>query len=293
MSEEHAQGQGGGESHEAHAGGHAGGHGGAHEEHEGAPEWLISFADNVALLMGFFVILLAMNMATKHTGGIGSDGDAPAKGVAWDEVDFVIGLREAFNSPIDINSTKPSEQVYVRRMLEKQSGQGASQEGPRGSHPSTQSNPVGEYNRITATVSFADRQAVISADDRQVLAQTAQRLKDQRWIIEVRGHASPLETMHNQARGRELAFQRAMAAAAALVESGLKWESLRVVSCGDASRVVPRALTAEDDRQNQRAEVIVTNEVLPPDPYARPAGEPRAPGDGDARPPAGPGPGTH
>ena len=56
---EHEEGHGGG----SHGGGHAAG---GHEEgHEGAPEWLISFADNVALMMGFFVILLAMNMGPK------------------------------------------------------------------------------------------------------------------------------------------------------------------------------------------------------------------------------------
>lgn len=52
---EHGSGEAGHE--EGHGkkghGGHGGhGHGGGHEEHAGAPEWLISFADNVALLMG-------------------------------------------------------------------------------------------------------------------------------------------------------------------------------------------------------------------------------------------------
>ena len=37
--------------------------GGHDEEHEGAPEWLISFADMVMLIMGFFVILFALNMS--------------------------------------------------------------------------------------------------------------------------------------------------------------------------------------------------------------------------------------
>ena len=47
MADEKHNESGGEESHGASHGGpaHAGG---AHEEHEGAPEWLISFADNTA-----------------------------------------------------------------------------------------------------------------------------------------------------------------------------------------------------------------------------------------------------
>ena len=95
-SEQHGE-HGGHEEHRAHSGGHA--HGGGHEEgHEGAPEWLISFADNVALMMGFFVILLAMNMKSpvaSHT-GVGSpdkDGGVPESQM----LDFVIAMRDALD----------------------------------------------------------------------------------------------------------------------------------------------------------------------------------------------------
>ncbi len=259
-----------GETHEGggHSGGHGASHGGGHEEHEGAPEWLISFADNVALLMGFFVILLAMNMAKQTTGGIGGEGQM-GENISVAEADFVIGIREAFNTPIDVDSTRTEDQPYIRRILEKRNGGPATQDGPKGRHQSTQSIEKGNYNRINATINFEDRQALLTNDARSILAELASRIKDQRWIVEVRGHASPLETMHNQARGRDLSYQRGMAVASALVENGMKWELLRVVACGDSSRVAPRALTSEDDRQNQRVEVIVTNEPAGPDPYSK------------------------
>ena len=47
--------------------------GGHDDEHEGAPEWLISFADMVMLIMGFFVILFALNMAPPATAGAGGN----------------------------------------------------------------------------------------------------------------------------------------------------------------------------------------------------------------------------
>src|SRR3954464_7316504 len=108
----------GGESHGGGGGHGGGGHGagGGHEEaHEGAPEWLISFADNVALMMGFFVILLAMNMKEPTAGGIGGkdkNGGAQESRMA----DLVIGIREAFHRPIDLNSDDPGEAALRKRI---------------------------------------------------------------------------------------------------------------------------------------------------------------------------------
>src|SRR5213075_3052629 len=94
--------------------------GAGHEEHEGAPEWLISFADNVALMMGFFVILLAMNMKEVTTGGIGGkqdNGGAPDNNTKM--VDFVISVREAFHNEFDLNSRDPAEEVFRKRIKER------------------------------------------------------------------------------------------------------------------------------------------------------------------------------
>src|SRR5436190_2305796 len=116
--DKHDEAEGG---HKGHGGAHGGGHGGAHEEHhEGAPEWLISFADNVALMMGFFVILLAMNMAKQTTGGIGGKADMGGNPQeANSMIDFAIAVREAFNNPVDVNSTDPRERDMVKRLIER------------------------------------------------------------------------------------------------------------------------------------------------------------------------------
>lgn len=284
MSEhEHKEEGGGGESHGG--GGHGGGHGGgghAEGEHEGAPEWLISFADNVALLMGFFVILLAMNMAKITQGGIG--GQDKMGGNDTDAMmEFVISVREAFNNPIDLQSKSPEDQMVIRYILRRGSGPSDSNQVP-GQYESVQSLTGGNVVNTTALIKFDDQSATLSSDGRATLAEVAARMKDQRWVIEIRGHVGPFEAMRNPIRARELSYQRAMAVAGALVESGVRWETLRVVACGDAQRVVPRTFDREEDRQNQRVEVIVTADTAPEDPYARPA-------DADAKPeaPAAPG----
>jgi flagellar motor protein MotB len=259
-------------SHGSHGGGGHGGHGahggGAHEEHEGAPEWLISFADNVALLMGFFVILLAMNMAPKSEGPMGGEGMGGEQQSDSRMIDFVIAVRKGFNTPFDLNSTRPEDQPFIRRIKEREGAEGTRPKQPLGSHTNSQSLERGSAKDITAKVEFDTDASDVSPTARGVLLDTAKKLKDQGYVIEVRGHASPFEARRDFDRANDLAYRRAMAVARILIESGVRKESISVVSRGNFDLLVPKANDAESSRSNQRVEIIVTNEQVAADPFA-------------------------
>jgi flagellar motor protein MotB len=262
--EKHAPASGGGGAHGG-GGGHSSGppHGAAHEEHEGAPEWLISFADNVALLMGFFVILLAMNMGPKAT---------PVQGGEQSEVDpameAIISIRKAFNTP-DFDPDNPEEAKILRYLTRKNLGN-ANDDGIPGTNPNVQAIRPGEFKAVTAAITFDEKSSVLSPSGRQTLSEVAGKLRDQRWVVEVRGHVSPFEEMRDSLKGMDLSHARAKAVAQALVEEGIRWENLRLVACGSYDRVVARTYDAQQDRSNQRVEIVVTNETVQPDYYSQP-----------------------
>lgn len=249
------------ESSSAHTGtGHQ--HGGLpHEEHEGAPEWLISFADNVVLMMGFFVILLAMNMKEPTTGGIGGKekmGGQPDSRM----LDLIIGIREAFNNPIRLDSTDPAEAVFRRRILEKRQGGMSLQPEEPGAGRESQTIIPTERSGLGGVVPFDDDADALSPHALERAEQIARKVRGQRWIIEVRGHASPSETLRDPERGMALGYRRALAVARVLAGQGVRWEHMRVISCGANERQAPREYERHADRINQRVEVVVTGEPV-------------------------------
>ncbi len=249
-------------------GGHGHGHGGGHEEHEGVPEWMISFADNTALMMGLFVILLAMNMGPKAKsvmGGEPSENNTSESASSERMLDLVISLREAFNNPVDSTSTNPKEASLRRRLLERQ---GTSPTrvtpDPAGQREGGAVRP-GEYNEVGARVDFDDGSALLSGAARQRVADTARELGATRYVIEVRGHASPFETFMDAEKGMKLGHERAMAVARELAAQGVRWAQVRVVACGDSERLVGRTYNRAEDSANQRAEIILTKDLVPGD----------------------------
>lgn len=259
----------GGEEHKSHGGGghgHGAGHGGAHEEHEGVPEWMISFADNTALMMGLFVILLALNLGPKATKAAEGEKSDKATEQQAQMLDFAIGLREAFNNPVDPNSTDPHEQALVRRLREKKTGLSL-EEGPTKKGPESESPLPTEYSAIGGKIAFDDGSAVLSGTARQKIADIAARVGQLRYIVEVRGHTTPSESMRNETKSRQLSYDRAMAVAQALAAQGVPWQQMRVVACGDSERTVARTYDRNEERQNQRVEVILSKDVVAADPY--------------------------
>ena len=267
---EHDNEQGDGEAKAHSSGGHrhgGGGHGGgAHEEHEGVPEWMVSFADNTALMMGLFVILLAMNMGPKADpimGGNPDENGAGANMSAEDRMlDLAIGIRAAFNNPVSIDSKDPREQALVRRKMEKMFGP-LKKEGPPGNQETGQGPTQTDVSNVSNTISFEDGSAQFNAAARDAVIDMATRSKDQRFVIEVRGHISPAERMRAGGdRGYKLAFERAQAVANLMAANGVKWENIRLVACADNERAVPRAYTESDQRKNQRVEIVITRQQV-------------------------------
>jgi flagellar motor protein MotB len=262
------------------SGGGAHGGGGDHEEHEGAPEWLISFADNVALLMGFFVILLAMNMKEPTTGGVGGKEDFPS---ATDrELDLIIGIREAFNTPIDMDSADPHEGALARRKRERLGE--SLQPGDHGSQKESQAIRPTDFSSLGGTVPFGDDAAALSPRGRAMAEEIGRRVRGLRWVIEVRGHASPSETFQDFDRGMSLSFQRARAVAEELIAQGVRPEHLRLVAAGDTERRVPMTFERATDSINQRVDVVVSGTQAADDPHA--GGPPPEPRPVPAAPPA-------
>lgn len=265
MSEhEHSEGEGQHKKCHCHGGGHGGG---GHEEHEGAPEWLISFADNVMLQMGFFVILLAMNLKEPTSGGVGgkdSQGDPPTK-----MIDAAISIREAFRNPVDINSTNPSDAMLVDRLRKRLAEGQTSRSGPEGDRQDMQSLRPSDYANVCGLVAFDEDSAVMSAGGAQVSADVARKVAGHRLILEVRGYVSAAEAHRSADRGMRLSYERALAVAAALEAQGVKWNQMRVVAGGDTVRVTARATTTDGHRSNQRVELVQTEEIMPTDPFTR------------------------
>jgi flagellar motor protein MotB len=271
--EEHGSGGGGG-----HGGGAAHGGGGGHEEHEGAPEWLISFADNVALMMGFFVILLAMNMKEPTAGGIGGrekNGGAPSSSRM---MELALGIREAFHSELDPSDPNDAElNRYKKRKTEGGQSQQPHETGPGREH---QTVIPTERSSLGGVVPFEDDSETLSASGKRRAEEIGLKLRGMRFIIEVRGHSSPSETGRNWVKGEALSHARALAVAKALAEQGVLPTQMRIAACGDNERNIARDYDRDNDRMNQRVEVIVTNDQMPDETGNRPglptAGPPQA-----------------
>jgi hypothetical protein len=271
-------------AHNAHGGGHGHG-GGGHEEHEGAPEWLISFADMVMLMMGFFVILFALNVQPK--GGNAGGGGDQAEGVANqpDLIDFAIAVRRAFNNEVDINSTDPRDAALVQRLLEYQrQGAGESRDdGTRGKDRNVQSVRPRDFYGKGTMISFGHRATMLDPDASRVVQEFAGKHRGRNNVIEIRGHASAAEAFRKPEEAMTLAYDRAMNSARALAASGIDWWRLRVTACGDHERVEAYPGDAEADARNARVEILVTDEVAPPQAPTRPTGNwPGRGGDGAA-----------
>ncbi|MFT3683310.1 MAG: flagellar motor protein MotB [Phycisphaerales bacterium] len=282
-----------GKGHKSH-GSHGPGHGGGHEEHAGAPEWLISFADNTALLMGFFVILLAMNMSPKSKPGGDNSGIGPG-GFTEERakmIDLEWGIREAFHNKPRPDSKNPADVKLFNDYMKLHGLDGQKKTRATalpGNNQEHQATPGGNLFTPNATIEFELNSATLSPRDKQNITKVVNgEFKGKDWIIEIRGHvaanearqaernagidtdnpSSPGENIGSGA-GYALSYQRTFAVANEMAKNGIPWRQIRLVACSDMQRAVARAdSNPGEHRRNARVEIIQSKDQLPRDPLA-------------------------
>lgn len=259
----HEHGGGGGDEHGGEHKKHKKHHPHRHEEHEHEEGWIVSFADNVLLMMGFFVILLAMNMGPK-----GSSDGAPGETAEDRIADVAIAVREAFHNPVSLASLAPEDQPLIRRLRAKAMKSQAAAPTPEGQSVEAQTIRPSDWSGDGTFVQFDEREALLSSAAKDTIAEVARNVVGSRWMVEVRGHASKWETWRDTKKARDLAYERAWIVGSELVKNGVKWEQIRLVSSGSCAPVIARARTTDEAQTNQRTEVLVLREVMPDDPYA-------------------------
>lgn len=251
--------------HKKHGGGgHGHGGGGGHDEgHEGAPEWLISFADNTALIMGFFVIMLAMNMKPAGAAAGSSKGTGEGEGPSMHMLDTVLAIRAAFNNPIQPSSNDPDEAPFIARLLARNDENDPQEPGPRGKDHDVQSIRPSKYRGLCGSVPFARQSTALEPAVLETIRDVARRVRGLRIIIEVRGHVSAAEANTGSDHGMQLSQQRATVVARALAEHGVRWSQMRLIACADNDRINAVAYNSAGQSPNERVEIVATDQVLP------------------------------
>ncbi len=271
MAEEHEE-HSGGADHEGGGGGHGGGGGGhaMEEEHEeGVAEWIVSFADNALLQMGFFVILLALNMkpdSNGHGGRPSEDDNTAEPSVAM--VDGAIAIREAFNNPVNMSSSEMVDAPLIRRIIQRREGTSL-EDGPPGDRRNVESVRPTDYRREGGLIIFDEGSATIDEHGMEVVKSLASKFAGRKTILEIRGHTSLAEAYRPMDKGMALSFERAMGVFHQLADAGIRPDQMRVVSVGAGDRASPQARARGERVNNQRVEIIVTDENLPDDPYSK------------------------
>jgi len=242
----------------------------------GAPEWMVTYGDAMTLLLCFFVILVSMSEIKRD--------------LRFQKV--IESLRRAFGGYDGAVGSVPIENVstnvLIERLLElevpivRKSRGDSDEEGIHGKKFRVTNVRDGLEVVVGGRITFGRFSATLKPEARDLIAETAQRIRGYNTKILVRGHATreplPEDSLYQDAR--DLSYARARAAADVLIEHGVRPVRLLIVAVGDTEPLVRQAYREERRALNRRVEILVTEDLLEDFAGTTPAQELRDSSDG-------------
>ena len=236
---------------------------GVQENHE---RWLISYADFITLLFAFFVVMYAISIVNEGKYAVLSDALGDAFGgrsvapQAHTSVEPVLPLSHIVNRKRAEAARRERERMEILAkdltatlMPLVKSGQVRVTQNARG---------IGI--ELNASVLFAQGEATLQQEAREVLGAVAGLLKDAPQRIEVEGHTDNLPITNERfASNWELSAVRAASVVRLFIESGVQDLRLSAIGHGATRPVAPNDTPANQAR-NRRVAVMILASVPEP-----------------------------
>ena len=228
---------------------------------EGAPEWVLTYGDIMSLLLCLFVALVSMSEIRQDRFQQAATSLQRAFGGFQGDVGDLPVEAESLNTLI----AKLSE-LEVPKFTDKKGD--SPDEGIRGRNFRVTSVHEGLQIVVGGKISFDRFGATLKPEARELVAQTAERIRGYNTRIVVRGHATrePLPDGSPFKDARDLSYARARAVARELEEAGVRRVRILVVAVGDGEPLARQAYTEERRALNRRVEILVTEDLV--DDYA-------------------------
>lgn len=236
---------------------------GAQENHE---RWLISYADFITLLFAFFVVMYAISIVNEGKYAVLSEALGDAFGgrsvapQAHTSVEPVLPLSHIVNRKRAEAARRERERMEI---LAKDLTATLMPLVKSGQVRVTQ-NAHGIGIELNASVLFAQGEATLQQEAREVLGAVAGLLKDAPQRIEVEGHTDNLPITNERfASNWELSAVRAASVVRLFIESGVQDVRLSAIGHGATRPVAPNDTPANQAR-NRRVAVMILASVPEP-----------------------------
>lgn len=225
----------------------------------GVPEWIVTYGDMMLLLLCFFILLAAFSeLKREHQ---------------YQRV--ITAVKEAFGYTGGIGVV-PTDDPPLRSMIEilENLAQDSMKEtkvsqspdrGMQGKQTRVSKVPEGLMFTIGGALTFEPDSADLRESAKAELLRVADMIRGRRNKIMVRGHAARGELMQPGVGIDllDLSYYRSKAVADFLVtQAGIKREVVSLEARGDSEPMIARAYSPQQQAENRRVDVILTEIVL-------------------------------
>ncbi len=226
---------------------------------EGLPEWIMSYADMITILMAFFVVMYSMAGAPKDTKkeeavfrSLREQFGPKWPGVAAIGSGAFVGKNSILAKLLATGSAKSN----------KKTG-GSDMRAPLGDHPRVHTLRPGDQAVIGGILYFPESGSELAKEHLKQLQVANEEISGKSLTIEIRGHTSrrPVPKGSPYRDNWDLAYARCRHTMEQLVALGIDPKRIRMSVAADneplSGRVDPLARS-----QNSRVEVFMLNEVM-------------------------------